>query len=278
MRVTLARGAGRDMQIRSALGTCRLAAGQPSPPPFTFVGAVLRNLRPAEAAGLQVDIESEFAADLGLGSSAAVTVALQAALDRMLARADDADALITRCVETIRAVQGVGSGADVAASVSGGVVALNPRRCGRAPGQPAGLDRDLLGQQGEDGGRRRVWSSSAGRRTRAAIGDALRGHRRSRAAGRGRHRARRLGPESATLADLGHGLMQALGVSTARLDAIVRALTACPGIAGAKISGAGLGDCVDRLRHGRDVGGRRAAFAGRDRGGGGSSCMTREQR
>jgi mevalonate kinase len=49
------------------------------------------------------------------------------------------------------------------------------------------------------------------------------------------------------LMDVAQGLMVALRVSTPRLDAIVQDLRAQPGVLGAKISGAGLGDCAIAL-------------------------------
>ena len=92
--------------------------------------------------GVELKIESEFSSEIGFGSSAAVTVATHAALmhfprSRTSAtkfqaencRAGavtppfDKDELFKRSLATIHRVQGRGSGADVAASVFGGVVA-----------------------------------------------------------------------------------------------------------------------------------------------------------
>lgn len=70
--------------------------------------------------GIELKIESEFSSDIGFGSSAAVTVATHAALMGMI---DDRMELFNRSLATIHRVQGRGSGADVAASVFGGVVA-----------------------------------------------------------------------------------------------------------------------------------------------------------
>lgn len=70
--------------------------------------------------GIELKIESEFSSDIGFGSSAAVTVATHAVL---MGNGADRMELFKRSLATIHRVQGRGSGADVAASVFGGVVA-----------------------------------------------------------------------------------------------------------------------------------------------------------
>ena len=70
--------------------------------------------------GVELKITSDFSSDIGFGSSAAVTVATHAALTGNAKKKMD---LFKRSLATIHRVQGRGSGADVAASVFGGVVA-----------------------------------------------------------------------------------------------------------------------------------------------------------
>lgn len=70
--------------------------------------------------GIELKIESEFSSDIGFGSSAAVTVAAHAVL---MGGVENRMELFKRSLATIHRVQGRGSGADVAASVFGGVVA-----------------------------------------------------------------------------------------------------------------------------------------------------------
>jgi len=72
------------------------------------------------AQGIELKIESEFSSDIGFGSSAAVTVATHAAL---MGGVENRMELFKRSLATIHRVQGRGSGADVAASVFGGIVA-----------------------------------------------------------------------------------------------------------------------------------------------------------
>jgi len=87
-------------------------------PDFRFVLDAVRQY-PLEQ-GIELKIESEFSSDIGFGSSAAVTVAAHATL---MGPIPDRMELFKRSLATIHRVQGRGSGADVAASVFGGVVA-----------------------------------------------------------------------------------------------------------------------------------------------------------
>lgn len=94
---------------------------------------------------------------LGLGSSAASTVALAAAMAAAAGRTIDPAVVFGRAQDAHRAVQGAGSGADVAASAFGGLFfytwsELGPIRCrsGAAAIQPlSGLDRLLLVDTGQ---------------------------------------------------------------------------------------------------------------------------------
>jgi mevalonate kinase len=87
-------------------------------PDFRFVVDAVKQY-PLEQ-GIELQIESEFSSDIGFGSSAAVTVATHAAL---MGDIKNRMELFKRSLATIHRVQGRGSGADVAASVFGGVVA-----------------------------------------------------------------------------------------------------------------------------------------------------------
>jgi len=107
------------LRIVSDLGTYESPLdGLKDHPDFRFVLDVVKQYPLTQ--GIELKIESEFSSDIGFGSSAAVTVATHAAL--MGAVADRME-LFKRSLATIHRVQGRGSGADVAASVFGGVVA-----------------------------------------------------------------------------------------------------------------------------------------------------------
>jgi mevalonate kinase len=123
------------LRIVSDLGTYEAPLGELTDhPDFRFVLDAVKQY-PLEQ-GIELKIESEFSSDIGFGSSAAVTVATHAALMKSgsfgeLAPPGRAPSptepfqmeLFKRSLATIHRVQGRGSGADVAASVFGGVVA-----------------------------------------------------------------------------------------------------------------------------------------------------------
>jgi mevalonate kinase len=88
--------------------------------PFSFVLQALALCELTE--GVQLMIESEFEHTLGLGSSAAVTVASLGAMALLNQGRFDAQTVMQLGIESIRKVQGRGSGADVAASALGGMV------------------------------------------------------------------------------------------------------------------------------------------------------------
>ncbi|MEO0751704.1 MAG: hypothetical protein AAFY25_07865, partial [Pseudomonadota bacterium] len=85
--------------------------------PYRFVIAAVLMYREALPGGLRIEIRSEINHTLGLGSSAAITMAVLAALEG--AAPDD---LHDRGLRIIRDIQGRGSGADLAASLHGGVM------------------------------------------------------------------------------------------------------------------------------------------------------------
>ena len=98
-------------------------------PQFRFVIDAVKHNPPKT--GIELQIDSDFSSNIGFGSSAAVTVATHAALlhgnrkqnNSNTRRPLEKNELFTRSLATIHRVQGRGSGADVAASVYGGVVA-----------------------------------------------------------------------------------------------------------------------------------------------------------
>lgn len=88
--------------------------------PFHFVLGALMHLRPP--AGLDLHIDAAFPADIGFGSSAAVTVATVGALHAARGEALDCARIFSEALAVLHAVQGRGSGADLAAAVYGGIV------------------------------------------------------------------------------------------------------------------------------------------------------------
>ncbi len=211
--------------------------------PFQFVLGVLQHYQGKMKTGCDINIVSDFSDKVGLGSSAAVTVATLAALSNWLNIRMSQSEMVRQARTIVRSIQGVGSGADVAASVLGGIVGYQaqPFYMEKLPFvhpitvlysgfktptvdaikrvQDNFLDHPALfrqitntiGQCAVDGVqfvRNQDWV--------------------------------RFGK----IMNIQQGIMESLGVSTKLLHDMVEDLRKQTGILGAKISGSGLGDCV----------------------------------
>ncbi|OQX37254.1 MAG: mevalonate kinase [Oceanospirillales bacterium LUC14_002_19_P2] len=249
MRVQVEPLASRDVIVESALGPyCSHLDSLQDSVPHRFLVEILRRWQSTLACGLKISITSEFSHTVGLGSSAAVTVALVAALRAVCGLPLDQQEILRSSVEVVRAVQGRGSGTDLAASVFGGVIAFD-------------ADADALQVQ-------RLSSELpidlyyAGYKTPTTDVLARVAEERVQVPGVVDTLYRLMGDvsreaitaiKSDDLSQFGRcmnvyqGLMDALNVNDATLSAIVYGLRALPGVMGAKISGSGLGDCVCAL-------------------------------
>ncbi len=122
--VTLTPYDDRRVEIYSSLGNHHTTLDELKiTPPFQFVLAAIQRYQSQLLTGFRLDIKSEFSSKVGLGSSAAVVVATLACLMQWREIPLDLQQLFLDARATIQAVQGRGSGADVAASVFGGIVA-----------------------------------------------------------------------------------------------------------------------------------------------------------
>jgi mevalonate kinase len=196
--------------------------------------------------GFELNIESEFSHECGLGSSAAVTVAMVAVLSKFINDKSEAnqEKLFETARHIIRDVQGVGSGADVAASVYGGVIVYQQR----SPAIVKKIDQLLplvVIYSGSKTPTPEVIKKVVALKNQypeliASLYDAME-HAVTRAAVLIENQAWRALGE---VMNIQQGIMNALGVGTPVLNQIVDALNSQPDIYGAKISGAGLGDCV----------------------------------
>lgn len=211
--------------------------------PFQFVLGAIRQYDAIMQTGCDILIESEFSHKVGLGSSAAVTVATLAALAKWLKIKIATQDLVRQGRKIIRNIQGVGSGADVAASVYGGIIGYHP--------QPLSIEK---------------FSSTypltvlySGKKTPtpdvikyvqdkfAAYPTIFRSMINSigQCAFEGMQLVRK-----EKWADLGQvmtmqqGLMESLGVSDLLLRYMLEDLRNKSDILGCKISGSGLGDCI----------------------------------
>jgi mevalonate kinase len=244
MHVQLLRRTDREVHIRSALGN---ASGTldalPRNENLGFVLATIGLFADRLPCGFELDIRSEFSHTVGLGSSAAVTAALVAALLACCGESTTPDRVFDRALAVIHQVQGRGSGTDLAASVYGGLIGytVSPRRIDPLPGLPdislyyAGYKTrtpDVLA---------RVAEAAIGLESQHQGLYALM-HSSTQAA----EAAIRAGdwPQLGKLMNIYQGLMDALGVNDQTLAQMIYRLRSNPGVLGCKISGSGLGDCV----------------------------------
>ena len=205
---------------------------------FRFALAAARESR--LGSGASIGIESTFSSTVGFGSSAAVTVGMVA----LLSQSEDRRRIFDRALAAVRAVQGRGSGADVAASVYGGLVAyqsepadIEPLTCepppisvvysGTKTPTPDVIARVRARREQEPeevaAALRRVGEIAACAPDAILAGDWT---------------------MVGELMNTQQRLAAPLGVTTPELDAIVAGLRDVPGMLGAKITGAGLGDCA----------------------------------
>lgn len=211
--------------------------------PFHFVLGAIKEYQAKLRRGFDLHIESEFSDKVGFGSSAAVTVATIATIVTWLRITISPIQLLRQGRNVIRHIQGIGSGADVAGSVYGGIVAyqaqpliaekfsithpLTAVYAGFKTPTAEAIKRvqdafatrtDLF----------RLLTNSIGQ---CAI-DGIQMLRRGDWKGFG------------DIMNIQQGLMESLGVSTPLMHEMIENLRKESGIQGAKISGAGLGDCV----------------------------------
>ncbi len=211
--------------------------------PFHFVLGALKHYQTRLRRGCNIEITSEFSDKVGLGSSAAVTAATLAAIITWLNIKISPIELIRQGRTVIRQVQGTGSGADIAASVFGGIVGYQP--------QPLMAEKfstlhplsviyagfktptvEAIKQVQQTFSTR----PQLFRHLQNGIGQcALDGIQYVRQAD-----WTKLGE----IMTIQQGMMESLGVSMPLLRDLIEKLHQQPGMLGAKISGSGLGDCV----------------------------------
>jgi mevalonate kinase len=230
-----------------------------SPVEVRFLHAVVRTVAEHHTlpCGLRIRARSEFSDTLGLGSSAAVTIAATAALARLLGLTSSKPALFRLAFDAVHSVQGVGSGFDLAASLYGGTLYFcrtpspEPKVAGTCDfdgPEIQQLDSDplplVVGYSGTKADTVSLVRRVAQRRERhpALIAKIFDGMARLVEEGREALLAcdwERLGENMS----LSQSLLDALGVGTPRLAQLVRVATEA-GAYGAKLSGAGGGDCM----------------------------------
>jgi mevalonate kinase len=238
--------------------TCQeITGGAAAPREVAFVLAALRGFW-AEAGGLfgvEIATASDFTQAYGLGSSSAVTVAALAALAEATGHTLPAERLFALGYRAVLDVQnGLGSGFDIAAALYGGTLYFVT---GGKTIEPLDLPELplVIGYSGV-----KARTTDYGRRVAE-----LRGHFPALVNGvmslitqtvDAAREALLVGDYAAAgrLMNLNEGLLDALGVSTPALNRLIEAARGA-GAYGAKLSGAGGGDCMFALVDGN----RRAA-------------------
>lgn len=216
-----------------------------------FVIEALKAFADSLPHGLQIEIRSEFSATIGFGSSAAVLAAMLDGLNALCQTNLDRNALFALGHQIILKIQGRGSGTDLAASLSGGILYFQPAINGKAailetlPAQltqslqltllysgyktpTAEVLRQVAANWQQQPGLLKNLYDLMGETTQSAYAALQR-------------------QDWATFFRLNNvyqGLMDALGVNDAVLSQLVYGLRCLEGMGSAKISGSGLGDCV----------------------------------
>lgn len=211
--------------------------------PFQFVLAALLQYQSKLRNGCDIVITSNFSDQIGLGSSASVTVATLAALSLWLnTKTLSLSELSRQGKNVVRAVQGVGSGADIAASVYGGMVGYmaDPQKVEPlAVTHPLSLfyigfktpTKDAIAQVEK----RFAHHPALFRHILNAIGECAK---------EGIQFARQKSWDKfGEIMTIQQGLMEALGVSLPVIRKTIDVLNEQPFL-GVKISGSGLGDCI----------------------------------
>ncbi|WP_133060431.1 mevalonate kinase [Parendozoicomonas haliclonae] len=236
----------REVIIRSVLGDLHAHLDRlPDDPTHRFVLELLNRWRSRLMAGVEITITSDFSHKVGLGSSAALTVAVAAAFRHLCGLPSKPRALLDECLVVVRNVQGSGSGTDLVASIYGGTVLYRPDTRTITP-----LGEDLPIALYYCGYKTPTPEVVARVREERMMIPALYDHLyrvmnecTQQATGAVReNNLKRLG----RCMNVYHGLQDALGVCDKTLADMTYDLRA-KGAIGVKISGSGLGDCVVAL-------------------------------
>ena len=124
--LTLSPRNDRTVHIESPLGSLETTLDSlPSESQFKFIIEAIKLVR--LNIGVDIKTESEFSSTVGLGSSAAVTVCTCMALNTLKGIIPKRDELFCQCYNVVHGVQKTGSGCDLAASIYGGIIAMESK-------------------------------------------------------------------------------------------------------------------------------------------------------
>ncbi|MBS0654222.1 MAG: mevalonate kinase [Verrucomicrobia bacterium] len=237
------------IEITSALGSYMATTTDiPYDPTFSFVTKALQSKWQLLPSGCTIEISSQFSHLFGLGSSAAVTAATLGALSLWLQSSIDKEQLFHESLAIIRSVQGIASGADVAASIFGSIVYYRMDPCQITP-LPHLFPLTVVYSGSKMATKQVIQHVRSRYEKEHQLYDAL-----FASMGEVSKRAKEAicledWQTLGQLANMQQGLMDAIGVNTHALSDIVYQMRAQAQILGSKISGSGLGDCVIGFGH-----------------------------
>lgn len=243
----------RQVHIDSALAQYQSDLDELAPEPkLSFVLAAVRQLRDQLLGGFSLAIKADFSHTVGLGSSAAVTVATVSALRQLVGLSIEKADIFADALNVVHAVQGRGSGTDLAASTYGGLIAYTvaPRQVEALPGLPD-ISLYYAGYKTRTPDVLQFVAERAESQTTLYQGLYQLMHQTSLAAEQAIHLED--WPELGKLMDIYQGLMDALGVCDASIADMIYRLRSSDQVLGAKISGSGLGDCVIALGQDKEL-------------------------
>lgn len=213
---------------------------------FNIVITALKNNQAFLNSGCDILIKSTLPASCGLGSSTALTVACIGAINQWLEHPSNNNTLYAEAKALVKQVQGIGSGADVAASVLGGLILYKDEKTLAASATPV-HSRPPLSLVFSGNKVPTAIAVSKIDKLKAVnsekITDIFKSMRdlvASSLMALNHHDLNKLGD----LFNAQQALMRELHLSTPLLEGIVETLNKDPNIYGCKISGAGLGDCI----------------------------------
>ncbi|WP_420598792.1 mevalonate kinase [Neptuniibacter sp.] len=254
INVTLSALPGREVRVDSALASYQSDLDHLSDEPkLSFVISAVKLFAARAPSGFEIKIRSEFSHKVGLGSSAAVTAGVVAALSAFVGDDLTPEHLFDRSLSVVHQVQdGRGSGTDLVASIFGSVVSYRvaPREIKRINSLPE------------------ISLYYAGYKTKTP--DVLKKvEQLSRSNPDIYEQIYQLMGKVTELAEIAiqkqnwtnlgalmnnyQGLMDALGVSDKSISDMVYSLRQSDRIQGVKISGSGLGDCVLALGNDENI-------------------------
>jgi mevalonate kinase len=210
-----------------------------------FVSAVLEKVKTnwkENVAGITLHTQSQFSSRVGFGSSAATVVATIAALSAFLGRQDSLEEIFSMALAVVQEVQSGGSGVDVASAVWGGTILYEkekPIEVIQVKTIPlliayTGVKVDTMNIVQEVALKKEANSQKV-ERIFQAIGQLTQEAKEKMLEGDWQ----RVG----TLMDFNQEYLRDLGVSSEKIESLIMAAKEA-GAWGAKLSGAGGGDCI----------------------------------